>query len=482
MKPARISAIALIGLVAIGIASCRAPTNVIVTVTTDMDCKDFKGATVTVGQLSSLESVPESTESTTCDANKRIGSVVLEPSAAEDGAIAFRVVGGLGRDVESCTPPYGPGCIVSRRALKYFPHDSLRVNVRLESSCSGIPCGTTETCVGGACYPATIDPSACKGAGCDDSVVTNGAPASFTSDPVRHLAIDDTYLYWGDRANGNLVRQRKDLGAAPQILDTPANGGNASPNGLVLVNGEIWWGSQEGGLYHCPIDGCPGNGPTQVAFLVNQTVESVAVAGNTVYFTTIVDEKGAGAKGDLYFCPVTGCPDPSNPPIFYETPEDAARVVVDSNNVYWTRTDTVVANGGAVRQCPLSQGGTPCQAPTLLADNQYDPWGLWVDASTVYWVTHGDGQVLSCAIGGCNNQPTVLAQNQGHPYGMSVDGGTIYWADETDGKILKCDIASCTPTLIADGQGLAWDVIADPSYVYWANGDFAQGGVFRLPK
>jgi hypothetical protein len=485
VKRGRAPAIAVLAASLVAVASCRAPTNVIVEVSTDVDCPDFKGATVAVGQLSTLENVPESTESISCASDQHVGSVVLVPSGNEDDGIAFRVVGGLGRDVESCTPPnYGPGCIVARRNLRYFPHESLKVLVRLEASCSGIPCDTTETCIGGNCYPATIgDPTQCEGSGCDDSAITNGNAATITKAPVRRLALDASYLYWGDRSNGNLMRQKKSLDVPAETLNTPAAGQAAAPNQIVLDGTDVWWGSFDGSLYHCPQTGC-GGAPIQVAQLTDQTVNAIAINGDTVYFTTIVQEKGADAKGDFYYCSKSqGCPSLSQPNVFFESPGDPARLTMDATNIYWSYNPGPSDYGaGRVRFCPLSP--LPCANPVDLAINQERPWGITVDSTTVYWVNYGTGEVRSCPISGCNQQPTLLASNQGTPFGITLDGTTLYWANgvATTGAVMKCQLPNCTPTVFAANQDTPWEVAIDETYVYWANDGTTGAGIYRAPK
>jgi hypothetical protein len=107
---------------------------------------------------------------------------VVVPSGAKDDLLALRIVAGLdGKTADACVHDgYVGGCIVARRALRYLPHEGLRVPVVLRASCRDIACpsqgGQLMTCVDGACAPATIDdPSACEGDGCGESVLDGGA-------------------------------------------------------------------------------------------------------------------------------------------------------------------------------------------------------------------------------------------------------------------------------------------------------------------
>lgn len=161
-------------------ASCREPTQITVELTTDVRCADVRGTTMTVGRLVELDGRPLTAETRACEGG-RIGEIVVVPSGADDDTVAIRVVMGFGRDVGECArPPFGPGCIVARRALRYIPHTHLRLPIRLNAVCSGVECGATETCVGGDCRPATLpspDDCALPG-GCDEGALGPRAPSA----------------------------------------------------------------------------------------------------------------------------------------------------------------------------------------------------------------------------------------------------------------------------------------------------------------
>jgi formylglycine-generating enzyme required for sulfatase activity len=165
-------------LAAIGLAlasSCRSPTDITVEVTADFACADLRGVAVTIGGIlgDDLENKGATTTSSSCDQGN-VGRVVVIPSGSKDDGIAIKVVAGFGRPVEECAPPYPKGCIVARRSLKYTPHQELHVPITLRAACDGIACGTTESCVKGACLPAALDGSKCAGAGCDESTLGAG--------------------------------------------------------------------------------------------------------------------------------------------------------------------------------------------------------------------------------------------------------------------------------------------------------------------
>ncbi len=158
-------------------ASCRDPTEIVVRISTDAKCGDIHGVALATGTLGdALDGKPASTVSMACDpATGHLGTVVLLPSGADDTEVDFRVTAGFGQSVEACKAPFGPGCIVARRALRYIPNTPLYVPVTLSVSCNGVPCGATSTCQNGACVDPHVDPTQCTDpSGCD--VADGGTP------------------------------------------------------------------------------------------------------------------------------------------------------------------------------------------------------------------------------------------------------------------------------------------------------------------
>lgn len=168
-------------LIAVGVAlaaSCRGPTEVTVVMSTDVKCGDLRGTSVTIGHLGEIEQKAVTATSTVCADSGDLGSLVIVPSGSTGDEVAIKVVAGVGRDAESCVPPYGKGCIVARRSIHYLPHSELRIAVPLRAACDGVACSDTQTCVAGGCSTATIaDSNACAGpGGCGESALSAPAP------------------------------------------------------------------------------------------------------------------------------------------------------------------------------------------------------------------------------------------------------------------------------------------------------------------
>ena len=175
----RKATIVLVALGLVVVVSCREPTQVTLVITTDVPCDQWRGATVTVGSASDIETKAAFTTTTTCGADGSAGTLVIVPSGAEDGVFAVKVVGGKGRDPAECVAPvYGPGCIVARRKIAFLPNEPLTLTIPLRDACSSLRCGANDTCAGGQCRGANVpDPSACAGkTGCGENVL--GPPES----------------------------------------------------------------------------------------------------------------------------------------------------------------------------------------------------------------------------------------------------------------------------------------------------------------
>jgi hypothetical protein len=125
----------------------------------------------------------------------------------------------------------------------------------------------------------------------------------------------------------------------------------------------------------------------------------------------------------------------------------------------------------------------PSQAHLVtLASGQMCPWGMAIDATSVYWTDCGDptggtvqkvsktdGAIVTLASG------DVLS-------GITVEGSNVYWvartADES-GEIKTVPVAGGTPTVVAAQSGAPSHIVADASYVYW--GELNGGGVMKAP-
>jgi hypothetical protein len=141
------------------------------------------------------------------------------------------------------------------------------------------------------------------------------------------------------------------------------------------------------------------------------------------------------------------------------------KLVVDSNNVYWTNRD-----GGSVMQCAI--GG--CNGtPTVLGSAEATPTGITVDSTNVYWANNsgGGGTIRSCPIGGGDGggPKTIASSSVIAPVDVAVSGSNVYFTDQSADKVQVCPTTGCssTPPVIASSQGGANGLAIDSTTLYW---------------
>jgi hypothetical protein len=114
--------------------------------------------------------------------------------------------------------------------------------------------------------------------------------------------------------------------------------------------------------------------------------------------------------------------------------------------------------------------GGPCMAgkcqPLVLATGEKTPWGIAIDATSIYWTTYDT--IRSCAKNNC--VPTTLASNQQFPRGITTDASNVYWTTATN--VQQCPKNNCTsPNVLATAQA-PLGVATDGTDVFFA----ASGG------
>ncbi|HZF56651.1 MAG TPA: hypothetical protein VE093_48885 [Polyangiaceae bacterium] len=170
---------------AASLLSCATPTQVYITITTDLPCSRIKTVEVSVGTKDTIEEAdPASTNDplkchTPEGENTEIGTIVITPKAAKNDRFTVMVVAAIDTPIDECGKKGNyKGCIVARRSLNFIPKSDLKMPIFLSSSCEGVGCtaGQDQTCVLGACVSALIeDSSVCDtedNIGCGDDVLT----------------------------------------------------------------------------------------------------------------------------------------------------------------------------------------------------------------------------------------------------------------------------------------------------------------------
>jgi hypothetical protein len=154
------------------------------------------------------------------------------------------------------------------------------------------------------------------------------------------------------------------------------------------------------------------------------------------------------------------------------------RIVADAKTAFWTnevKKDTVVnmITGGAIMSCDLAD-----PIPIAIATNEDLPRNLALGldrdmngaATKVYWANYvASGEVVQAERSGTTWTRTVVAAGQAQPYGIAVDATSIYWTNHADGTVMKAPTAGGPAQTIAKGQDLPGAITTDATNVYWIN-------------
>jgi hypothetical protein len=118
-------------------------------------------------------------------------------------------------------------------------------------------------------------------------------------------------------------------------------------------------------------------------------------------------------------------------------------IAIDATNVYWVNSAGYPGTG-TVMKMPIG-GGTP----TTLASGQNFPLSITVDATSVYWTNRGarvasggtttttGNNVMKVPIDGGTPTTLASASGQSEPWGIAVDATSVYWTDLTGGTVMK---------------------------------------------
>lgn len=377
-------------------------------------------------------------------------------------------------------------------------------------NCGGCtqPCGTGQTCSGGACVcnglltscngqcvDTTTDPTncgscfhSCEGttASCADSLcqatVIAMAAGGLT---VTSIAVDSTTVYWtSPPSTANASGFVSGNSISGNVVYTVAMANTIFPAGIAVdanniywtdLNGSVWLGpnpdSQMGGFtYRWTSGGDGGIGPfvvTPVAVTVNQNGPNVYWVDNTA---NTVDQ--ASKLGGAITVLASG-----------RTKPQAIAVDPADSFVYWVDFGDMTGAGanGTVNATAVGGGGSV----KTLASGEDQPEGIAVDGTNVYWTSGANpGTVKMLAINApAGTAPTVVASNLGSPHGIGIDSQFMYWTNYDDNSVMKAPIAGGgSPYTIA--KGMECDnpdaLFVDNKNVYWANK--GNGSIVKLAK
>lgn len=266
-------------------SSCREPTQVTLSVTTNARCPTGAGGatggdvlhSVAIFSASEVDEgkLAPTTITKACspgDGANAIGTLVLLPGSDRD-AVDVVVVAGVSRlgdasntmSAEECAallaekPPAADAgkaaapCIVARRRLSFVRGSRLTLPVELETACVGVLCDEDSTCADGSCVPAEV---ACEGGTCstpgsDATTSTSMTSTSMSSAGIGGAGATTTGM-GGATASGSGSSAASNGVATSSAEATTAGVGGNMPVGSASVGAGSSVGSSSAGGGPCP--------------------------------------------------------------------------------------------------------------------------------------------------------------------------------------------------------------------------------------
>ncbi len=262
------------------------------------------------------------------------------------------------------------------------------------------------------------------------------------------LAVDDTRLYFGSRADYGSLMDAPKTGGAARTLAVGEFGDR-----ILVDDARIFWGNGD----HLNDTQHDGTG-TEVlgTFGVQGFVQDAAsIFSVTTNGGINVTSKATGATSHL--TTLVGVPDTSR------------GIALDADRIYFVHGSSISSmprEGGATTALVTGRAGLVTSEPSIA-----------IDETTLYWTEFNDGAssgVYSVPLAG--GPVTTLATGRLGATGLVASAGTLYWMDVNAAAVVKMPTTGGTPSVVAANQPWPVSIAVDATSIYWLNFGSTTGG------
>lgn len=278
----------------------------------------------------------------------------------------------------------------------------------------------------------------------------------------RGLAVDETYVYFTDESQGTISRIMKNGGDGGVIVE-----GQDAPYGVAVGAEHVYWTNlaNSGAVMRAPKEG----GRAELVATATRP-RTVVVDETHVYWGTFEADDGGVYRR------VVGLDGPAEQ--LANMLGGISALVLGDGQLYWTAhaelaggfiTDPTDLPIGGVFSAPLDGTADPFD-PTVLADNQAQPWGIARTPSGQLLWANGDGEaagylpdtIMTLSAGG---PPAALDSDSTAPWGIAADASFAFWTDNE--RVMAFPLDGETAIQLAEQQNGARSIAVDEDDVFW---------------